>query len=310
MQWDMGTSFSQRSAFSISTIPTQADSFSLYRSLSFFTGRRNIKNPMTIDPRQLCSRTYSTSVVASYVNDMRADPSTANAIHFVVCGMVVDSSLEELVGEKRKVKFVSLLLPTTCLDRLQTCLNIAFDKWDGALCSNIRDTGLEFSTRGRFVHCFQIVVFSSFPAVGKNDTAASPKKGAGQRVRSRPMGEGSEPIYGGSRQLTIGPYEYGACSTVFGELELTAAVPRFDARKRKMDLNSAQPHLDLPKYEGEFERGDIIWCCFTSNCYTRENNEFAGSPITAMNIKWAVLLSRTGMEGYDAVYQPSSDAEA
>ena len=56
--------------------------------------------------------------------------------------------LVEVVGEKRKVKMVSLLLPTTCLDRLQTLLSIAFDKWDTVLCSNIRTTGLEFSTRG------------------------------------------------------------------------------------------------------------------------------------------------------------------
>ena len=96
---------------------------------------------------------------------------------------------------------------------------------------------------------------------------------------------------------------------VWDAILMILPVPRYDARKTRLNLTSPRPWERLPKYEGEFEQGDIIYLGFTSSIYTRKNPDFLGMDITSMSIKWAALVSRGGQEAFNAVFQPVTEPE-
>lgn len=113
-------------------------------------------NVVTVDPSSL-GTSKAGSLQWLTLSDPKSD--TTRVAVLVSVGMVSTSTLHDNVACMDQCKYVDLLLPSLFLDRLQTCLCIAFDKWDGHLCSEISGHGVRFGTEGEYSILFPFSVF-------------------------------------------------------------------------------------------------------------------------------------------------------
>ena len=118
----------------------------MFQSLFFFKGRGFLVNPVLVPLNALTSKLVGSTPCAGLLAEGAA-PTAPVLAQFVSVGMVNVSALRRAIGGNRPWKAVSVLLPCIALNHLQTCLNVAFDKWDDPLCGNISDRGLDFTAR-------------------------------------------------------------------------------------------------------------------------------------------------------------------
>ena len=127
---------------------------STYRLLFTAPCNAHIVNPLTVDVARLTTTIVEGSTCAAVASDH--DANEARLALFVSLGMVRTSTLGNDINFDTTGKGLGALLPSLLLDRLQSCLCIAYDKWDSALRAPIGHTAVSFGTRGMFLRRLSI----------------------------------------------------------------------------------------------------------------------------------------------------------
>jgi len=115
---------------------------SLYSTLSILPCRERLVNPLTVDLASLRSLTVNK---VTYASTLSRDAFERHLwAQFVTVGVVSKCALYSCSGPEREISFH---LPALVLDRLQTCLNVAFDTWDTSLRMKITAEEMFFGVK-------------------------------------------------------------------------------------------------------------------------------------------------------------------